>query len=208
MTTRVFFVDYENKCQNFVRKSQHKVDKFLEVAEKERLAARRSAAKSRATQNSSSGKSSSSSSEIYARGGRLVARGNRADDEDPHRTSTTVSSRSNAPIKPIIHVHLFYRSDNPSASTLRSRRWMTRHPVASTEKNAADYELIAAVRQYCADAANQNDEIYIVCGGDKIYERTFANDPAIRRLITVRFISLFFSISFSFSFSFYWNLFI
>jgi len=108
--SKVFFVDHENKCQNFIKRCIDDADRIYKAK---------------------------------------LAKG----------------------LPPEFHVHLFYRADGPKASLPRRRKkWMTFHPIPPIGKNAADYALIEAVRNYpLADG----DAIYIVCGGDKIYRNTF-----------------------------------
>ncbi|ELR18707.1 uncharacterized protein ACA1_395240 [Acanthamoeba castellanii str. Neff] len=119
--TRVFFVDFENKCQNFIKKSISKVDTYYQRAEQP----------------------AEGSGELF-------------------------------------HVHIFYRSDGPPTGLPGNRKWMTHHPIEPTGKNAADYAMIEAVQSY---PIAKGDEIYVVCGGDKIYRQTFDPIPESYHII-------------------------
>jgi hypothetical protein len=122
--TRVFFVDFENKCQNFIKKSISKVDTYYQRAEQP----------------------AEGSGELF-------------------------------------HVHIFYRSDGPPTGLPGNRKWMTHHPIEPTGKNAADYAMIEAVQSY---PIAKGDEIYVVCGGDRIYRQTFDPIPESYHIIDVR----------------------
>ncbi|ELR18709.1 uncharacterized protein ACA1_395260 [Acanthamoeba castellanii str. Neff] len=119
--TRVFFVDFENKCQNFIKKSISKVDTYYQRAEQP----------------------AEGSGELF-------------------------------------HVHIFYRSDGPPTGLPGNRKWMTHHPIEPTGKNAADYAMIEAVQSY---PIAKGDEIYVVCGGDRIYRQTFDPIPESYHII-------------------------
>ena len=126
--TRVFFVDYENKCHNFLDRS-------------------------------------------------VTAANNLANWDVKRRW------RTHEP--PLFHVHAFFRNDGPQPKVNglnKKLSWLTQHECG-TEPDAADWALIAMVRAY---PVNPGDEIYVVCGGDRIYSRELIQHGHVKfRLIQV-----------------------